>query len=168
MIVAEAPLTRRYFITNAVHTVSSFSYNRPVQLKHAHNHDLTRVLIQAMNINSLSNTYTLQKVVTNKPSPLNTQLFLATRGHSLAKLGVKRGLTLALSKLMYDVVGKQPTTPYDDFKLAIFDRMEELELEFIKRLRKELMNGVAKGPQSKKMNQSRIFLLRAAMVFRSQ
>ncbi|KAM3177519.1 hypothetical protein ACTXT7_004391 [Hymenolepis weldensis] len=46
MIVAEAPLTRRYFITNAVHTVPSFSYNRPDQLKHAHNHDLTRVLIQ--------------------------------------------------------------------------------------------------------------------------
>ncbi|KAM3178901.1 hypothetical protein ACTXT7_001648 [Hymenolepis weldensis] len=58
MVVAEEPLTRRYFITNAVHTVPSISYKRPVQLKHAHNHVLTRVLIQAMNINSLSNTYT--------------------------------------------------------------------------------------------------------------
>ncbi|KAM3182941.1 hypothetical protein ACTXT7_011333 [Hymenolepis weldensis] len=29
MIVAEAPLTRRYYITNTVHTVPSFSYSRP-------------------------------------------------------------------------------------------------------------------------------------------
>ncbi|KAM3171384.1 hypothetical protein ACTXT7_016729, partial [Hymenolepis weldensis] len=50
MIVAEAPLTRRYFITNAAYTVPSFSYNRPDQLKHAHNQDLMRVLIEAMNI----------------------------------------------------------------------------------------------------------------------
>ncbi|KAM3180845.1 hypothetical protein ACTXT7_015516 [Hymenolepis weldensis] len=58
MMVAEAPLTLRYFRTSPVHTVPPFSYNRPVQLKHAHNHFLTRVLIQVMNINSLSNAPT--------------------------------------------------------------------------------------------------------------
>ncbi|KAM3172123.1 hypothetical protein ACTXT7_015199, partial [Hymenolepis weldensis] len=46
MIVAEAPLTLRYFRISTVYAVPSFSYNRPVQLKHAHNHVLTRVLIQ--------------------------------------------------------------------------------------------------------------------------
>ncbi|KAM3186246.1 hypothetical protein ACTXT7_004703 [Hymenolepis weldensis] len=65
--VAEAPLTRRYCITNAVYTAPSFSYYRPDQLKHAH--DLTRALIQAMNINS-PDTYTsdTHEVVINKLS----------------------------------------------------------------------------------------------------
>ncbi|KAM3180241.1 hypothetical protein ACTXT7_016673, partial [Hymenolepis weldensis] len=71
MIVAEAPLTRRYFITNAVHTVPSFSYNRPVQLKHATNHVLTRVLIQAMNVDYLLSreTSTTKRILAKfKPS----------------------------------------------------------------------------------------------------
>ncbi|KAM3175435.1 hypothetical protein ACTXT7_008543 [Hymenolepis weldensis] len=67
--------------TKAVYTVPSFSYNRPVQLKHAHNHDLTRVFIQVMNINILSNTHMKTQIrVINKPSPLNTYLVLATLG----------------------------------------------------------------------------------------
>ncbi|VUZ47868.1 unnamed protein product [Hymenolepis diminuta] len=42
-------------------TIPSFSYNRPVHLKHTYNYVLTRVLIQVTNINSLSihtHTYT--------------------------------------------------------------------------------------------------------------
>ncbi|KAM3181239.1 hypothetical protein ACTXT7_014754 [Hymenolepis weldensis] len=54
MVVAEAPLTRRCLGTSPVHSVPSFSYNRPVQSKRAHNHVLTRILIQVMNINCLS------------------------------------------------------------------------------------------------------------------
>ncbi|KAM3171280.1 hypothetical protein ACTXT7_016927, partial [Hymenolepis weldensis] len=87
-----APLTQRYFITNAVYTVPSLPYNCPDQLKHAHNHDLLRVLIEAMNINSLSDTYTpathTHKVVTNK---LSTRYSAGSRylGHSLVELGVK-------------------------------------------------------------------------------
>ncbi|VUZ55293.1 unnamed protein product [Hymenolepis diminuta] len=42
------------FGTNPIHTVPSFSYNRPVQLNHTCNYVLTRVLIQMTNINSLS------------------------------------------------------------------------------------------------------------------
>lgn len=63
-------------------------------------------------------------------------------------------LTLAVSKLVYHVLGKQPTTPYDDFVLAILERMEEPELKLIKRVRKELMNGVTKGSQSQKRDNS--------------
>ncbi|VDL61006.1 unnamed protein product [Hymenolepis diminuta] len=33
-------------------------------------------------------------------------------------------LTQAVSELVYDILGKQPTTPYDDFMLAILERME--------------------------------------------
>ncbi|VUZ52476.1 unnamed protein product [Hymenolepis diminuta] len=39
--------------TSPVHAVSSFSYNRPVKLKHTYNYVLTRVLIQVTIINSL-------------------------------------------------------------------------------------------------------------------
>ncbi|VUZ50149.1 unnamed protein product [Hymenolepis diminuta] len=53
MIVAEAPLARRYFGTSPVHTIPSFSYNRPVQLKHTYNYVLMHVLIQVTNIKSL-------------------------------------------------------------------------------------------------------------------
>ncbi|VUZ41367.1 unnamed protein product [Hymenolepis diminuta] len=54
MLVAEAPLTRLCLRTSPIHTVSSFSYNRPVQLKHTYNYVHTRVLIQVTNVNSLS------------------------------------------------------------------------------------------------------------------
>ncbi|VUZ55529.1 unnamed protein product [Hymenolepis diminuta] len=54
MIIAEASLTRRCFGTSPVNTVSSLSYNRPVQSKHTYSYVLTHVLIQVMNKNSLS------------------------------------------------------------------------------------------------------------------
>ncbi|VUZ41813.1 unnamed protein product [Hymenolepis diminuta] len=52
MIAAEASLTRLCLWTSLVYPVPSFSYNRPVQLKHKYNNVLTRVLIQVSNINS--------------------------------------------------------------------------------------------------------------------
>ncbi|VUZ53594.1 unnamed protein product [Hymenolepis diminuta] len=59
MVVTEALLTWRCFGTSPVHTVPSFSYNRPVQLKHTYSYVLMRVLIQVMNINNLPiNTHT--------------------------------------------------------------------------------------------------------------
>ncbi|KAM3176167.1 hypothetical protein ACTXT7_007039 [Hymenolepis weldensis] len=66
----------------------------PDQLKHAHNHDLMRVLIEALNINSLSSTYTpsththTHKVVINK---LSTRYSAGScyLEHSLVELGVK-------------------------------------------------------------------------------
>ncbi|VUZ39055.1 unnamed protein product [Hymenolepis diminuta] len=47
-----------------------------------------------------------------------------------------------------------PTKPYDELKFAILERMEEPKLEFNRRLRKELMNGVANGPQPHRRDDS--------------
>ncbi|KAM3188451.1 hypothetical protein ACTXT7_000277 [Hymenolepis weldensis] len=60
------------------------------------------------------------------------------------------GLTPEVSELVYDVLGKPSTTPYDDHKFAILERVEEAKLEVIKRPRKEPMNGVTKGPRLQK------------------
>ncbi|KAM3172316.1 hypothetical protein ACTXT7_014785 [Hymenolepis weldensis] len=51
MIVAEATLTRQYFGTSHVHTVPSFSYNRPVQLSLARHIFLCSLL--SSNLSSL-------------------------------------------------------------------------------------------------------------------
>ncbi|VUZ51127.1 unnamed protein product [Hymenolepis diminuta] len=45
MVVAEAQLTRRCFGSSPVHTIPSFSFNRPVQLKHTYNYVITCILI---------------------------------------------------------------------------------------------------------------------------
>lgn len=54
----------------------------------------------------------------------------------------------AVSELVYDVLGKPSTTPYNDLKFPILKVIEEPKLAFTRRLHKELMNEVAKGPQS--------------------
>ncbi|VUZ39726.1 unnamed protein product [Hymenolepis diminuta] len=53
-----------------------------------------------------------------------------------------------VANLAYDVLRKPPTTPYDDLKFDVLKLMEEPKLKFTKRLRKELMNGVAREAQS--------------------
>ncbi|VUZ55191.1 unnamed protein product [Hymenolepis diminuta] len=62
-----------------------------------------------------------------------------------------KDLTPTISKLEYGVFEKAFMTPYDDLGFAILERIEEPQLEFSKRLLKELMNVVANGlqPQNK-------------------
>ncbi|KAM3177588.1 hypothetical protein ACTXT7_004242 [Hymenolepis weldensis] len=60
------------------------------------------------------------------------------------------GLTPNVAMLVYDILGKPPTTPYDDLKFAVLEHMVEPKLEFSRQLYKELMNGVAEGPQPQK------------------
>ncbi|KAM3188260.1 hypothetical protein ACTXT7_000659 [Hymenolepis weldensis] len=65
-----------------------------------------------------------------------------------------KGLIPTVSKLVYDILGKPSTAPYDDLKLTILEGMEEPELEFSKQFRKMLMNGIAKGWQLQKRDNS--------------
>ncbi|VUZ47083.1 unnamed protein product [Hymenolepis diminuta] len=56
------------------------------------------------------------------------------------------GLTQKVAKLTYDIL--EPTAiPNYDLNFAIYERIEEPKLEYIKWLRNELMNGDAEGPQ---------------------
>ncbi|KAM3179142.1 hypothetical protein ACTXT7_001189 [Hymenolepis weldensis] len=57
------------------------------------------------------------------------------------------GLMSEVAKLVYKVLGKLSTTPYNDLKFAILERMEEPKLEFSKRLQvHENLNPEIKRP----------------------
>ncbi|KAM3174758.1 hypothetical protein ACTXT7_009888 [Hymenolepis weldensis] len=63
-------------------------------------------------------------------------------------------LTPEVAKLVYDVLEKQSTTPYDDLKFAILKSIEKLKLEYSTWLHNELMNGDGGGLQPQERNNS--------------
>ncbi|VUZ54974.1 unnamed protein product [Hymenolepis diminuta] len=67
-----------------------------------------------------------------------------------------KSLALAVSELVHDVLGKPSTTPYDNLKFAILELVEEPQLKFSKRLRKNLINGIAKVQQPQKRDKSEL------------
>ncbi|KAM3179918.1 hypothetical protein ACTXT7_017334, partial [Hymenolepis weldensis] len=81
-------------------------------------------------------------------------LFLEAQSHAYEITSQQSRLIWLLQGLTLVVFGKPSTTPYDDPKFAILERMKEPESESSKWLLKELMNGAAKGPQPQKRDNS--------------
>ncbi|VUZ41907.1 unnamed protein product [Hymenolepis diminuta] len=93
MTVAGTRLTRLILGTSPVHTVPSFSYNRPLQLEHTYNYVLTRLTnISSLLIhtNTHRETITCQINLRSLPSFLNP---LFSLGVCTAVCSIHLGLT---------------------------------------------------------------------------
>ncbi|VUZ39458.1 unnamed protein product [Hymenolepis diminuta] len=100
MIVVEAPPTRLCLGTSPVNTVPSFSYKHPVQLKPTYNYVLTRVLIQVMNINSLS-----KHARHTQRLSLVRHIFLRSLLHSILPTSWESVLQFVQYILVYSILG---------------------------------------------------------------